>query len=523
MATREELFGDLLDILEPDGRTSDVTYYTEGRAQEGEWANIIEQAFIRTEAGSPERQAFIDTLDNAGFFKESDNLDFWVNTATVDNQLDINDLERAAEERFPTLLADASDVPAGEPAFADPTPGVITPVGDEGTPGIMAGGTVHRVRNEEGQEDFYVVSYEYPPGSGHAFYYRFNDLETLQASIGTEMEGVTVGGNIPEDQLNQWTDAGDSNEVVGVTGSFTGYINDIINQVSIEAGIGDPTRLGKALLNPEIQIVMAKAAEGGFGDNDARIKALLRQTDYYKDVIYPGIENFYGMTDNPEAAYNMYKQNINSNLQTLGIPKDADGSYDTTLKQMLDAGISDTEFNRFTPTYLRAAGNDGYRQNLNQWLTAAGVSTLDDFDSLYDVLAGTEPQEVKDIVELAGISYVAGETGLGVGTDLIKEIAERTDLTEAQITERFLASDRDLLSLGVAGLRTSGLTQEDIISTRAGFTTGDRSIGEMENLISKVKREQGIADDPTATIFTDFNREGAPIKKGLASTISEGA
>jgi hypothetical protein len=88
----------------------------------------------------------------------------------------------------------------------------------------------------------------------------------------------------------------------------------------------------------------------------------------------------------------------------------------------------------------------------------------------------------------------------------------------------FGQSDRDLLALGAAGLRTAGgLTINDIVATRTGFTTGDRSLGEMENLIAKVKKEQGIADDPTATIFTDFNREGAPIKKGLQATISEGA
>ena len=530
MATRQEFFDELLNILEADNRTSDETYYSDGRAQEGEWGNIIKVAFERTEVGSEERKQFIELLDAGGFFLETDNLDFWINTATSDNALDVNDLVNAAEERLPTLdpsgadVAPSEPVPPGETPFAeDPVndPDLITPEGAPGTPGVMSGGTLHKVENEEGQQDYYVISYEYPPGSGHEFYYRFNDLATVKATIGDNFGGVTVGANVQEGALVNWTDAGDSNEIVGIQGSFQGFMNDIIREVSARSGIDDPTRLSGALSDPGIQILMAKAAEGDW--TDAQVKAAMRNEDYYKNVVYPGIENFYGQTDNPEAAYAMYKQNIMSNLATLGTPKDADGSYDSTIKRMLDAKIDDQEFAALTPTYLRAAGNDGYRESLNQWLAAAGVPILTDFDSFFDVLAGTEPQHVRDVVELAGISYVAGEQGLDAGTALIREIAERTDFSESQIAERFLQSDRDLLALGPAGLRTVGLTQDDIISTRAGFTNGDRSLAEMEAAISKAKTEQGISDDPTATIFTDFNREGAPVKKGLQSSISEGA
>ena len=420
-------------------------------------------------------------------------------------------------------VVEVPEVPT-DPAFGDDPaddPDLITPEGAEGTPGVMSGGTLHRIDNEEGQEDFYVISYEYPPGSGHEFFYRFKDLATVKATIGDNFGGVTVGSSMAEGALSSWTDAGDSNEIVGITGSFQGFINDIIRHVSAKSGIDDPTRLSNALADPSIQIIMAKAAEGDW--TDAQVKAAMRDNDYYKNVVYPGIENFYGQTDNPEAAYAMYKQNVTSNLDTLGTPKDADGSYDSTLKRMLDAKIDDQEFAAFTPTYLRAAGNDSYRASLNQWLTASGVPILTDFDSFFDVLSGSAPQDVKDVVELAGISYVASEQGTNVGEDLVREIAERTDFSESQIAERFLASDRDLLALGPAGLRTVGLTQDDIISTRAGFTTGDRTLAEMEAAIGKAKKEQGIQDDPEATIFTDFNREGAPIKKGLQVNISEGA
>ena len=511
----------------------DGAYYSTGQAGEGEYAHAIQVAFNNTAPGSEDRKALIDALYEGGAISGG-NREYWYDGAEDTIGPDFDNLGNAAESFFqgsggtidvaPTATQDPSAEPVvdpGEPFADDPEddPDLITPEG-EGV-GIMAGGTLHRVNNAEGQQDFYVVSYEYPEGSGHEFFYRFQDLATLKASIGEGLTGVTIGANINEDALGQWTDGGDSNEILGITGSFVGFINDTIRIVSDKSGIGDPTRLTAALLDPGIQLVMAKAAEGGW--NDAQVKAAMRNEPYYQDVVYPGIKNFYGMTDNPEAAYALYKQNVTHNLQALGIPKDADGSYDTQMTRLLDAGVSDVEFNKFTPTYLRATGNEVYRQNLNKWLEAAGVSTLTDFDSFYDVLAGTEPQDVAEVVELAGISFVAGNQGFDVGEDMIREIAARTDLDESEIARAFSESDRDLLALGPAGMRTLGITAQDVISTRAGFTRGARSIEEMNLQISKAKKEQGIADDPTATIFTDFNREGAPVKKGLQSTISEGA
>jgi len=324
-----------------------------------------------------------------------------------------------------------------------------------------------------------------------------------------------------EEELQDWTDGGDSNEILGVSGSFNGMINDLVDEVSANAGIDDPTRLGLALQNEGIQIVMAKAAEGEW--SDARVKAALRNEPYYKDILYPGIDNFYGRTDNPEAAYAMYQQNVTANLEKLGVDRDADGSYDSTISDMLDSGVSDTKFAQFTPNFLRAQGNDGYRADINKWLAAAGQAPLSDFDSFFDLLSGNSPQEINEVVELAGLSYVASQQGLGLGDDLIRQIAERTDMSDQQVGEAFTQSDRDLLALGAEGLRTAGISMNDSVATRSGFTTGNRSLGEMQNLIRKVKTEQGIKDDPTATLFTDFNREGAPIKKGLGANIAEGA
>lgn len=465
------------------------------------------------------RQQYLEATGFLAYVGEDFRLHFQASPASLKALQDVGTytIYTAPGAALPPLN---TDVTKGDD-FEAPQEGLIPPEGAEGTRGIMSGGTLHRVKNDEGQLDFYVVAYEYPPGSGHSFYYRFEDLETLKASVGDSFGGIEIGDGIFEKDLKDWTDGGDSNEILGITGSFTGFINDLIREVASRAGIGDPTRLGKALTDPGIQLIMAKAAEGEW--SDAQVKAALRNNDYYKNVLYPGIENFYGKTDNPEGAYALYKQNVTSNLETLGIPRDADGSYDSTMKDMLDAGISDTKFAAFTPTFLRAQSNDLYRLSINKWLAAAGMAPLGSFDSFFDLLEGTAPSEINEIVELAGLSFIASEQGFLVADNLLRDIAERTDLSESQISEMFLESDRDLLALGPAGLRVAGVSQKEIIATRAGFTTGNRTLVEMQNLISKVKKEQGIADDPTATIFTDFNREGAPIKKGLQVTISEGA
>jgi len=401
----------------------------------------------------------------------------------------------------------------------------VTPEGGEGFPGLMAGGTIHLVDNGD-QPDYYIVAYEWPPGSGHSFFYTFDSKEALEAFTGPDFGGIQQGGDIVEKALSDpklFTNGGDSNEIADIDGSFNSYMDDIVTKTLTLAGINDPTRLGAALKDPSIQLLIAQAVEGDIDTDSPQFLAMLRDNDYYKNVVYPGIENFYGMTDNPEAAYAMYKQNVETTFKAMGIEKDADGSYDSTLARMLDAGISDTEFTKFAPTYLRATNNQGYMDSLNKWLAAAGVPILENFDDLFDVLAGTAPPDVAQVVELANASYVASNAGFSVGDAMIQEIADRTDLTEAELAQAFSTSDRDLLALGPAGLRTLGITQEDVISTAAGYTRGTRSIEEMKSQIAKAKKEQGIQDDPTATIFTDFNREGAPVKKGLQSTISEGA
>ncbi len=388
------------------------------------------------------------------------------------------------------------------------------------TPGVMSGGTIHRVDNPDGQQDFYVISYEYPPGSGHSFYYRFDSIEALELAIGDSLGGgsVNIGAMITEDSLTAWTDGGNSNEIVGVVGSFSGYLDDLVREVTIAAGLGDPTLIGQALADPDIALILAKTAEGNW--TELQTKAALRNTDYYKNVLHPGIENFYAQTDNPEALYAMYVQNVNQTLKSLGIPLDADGSFKSQIGLLLDAGVSDTALATFAPAYKQAQTNIGFAAALSAWTERFTGTAIASFEDYFDVLAGNSPAEVLEIAELAGIQYMADNAGFEITDQEIRNLGDALDLDQSEAGALFSRTARSLLALGERGLRRGDLTSQQVLEAEAGI---GGNVEEIRLRMAKLAREEGLVDDPTATIFTDFNREGAPIKKGLQSSISEGA
>jgi len=419
--------------------------------------------------------------------------------------------EPAPEE--PDLLED-DDVIAPEGAVEGDEAGAAS------IPGVMSGGTIHRVDNPEGQQDFYVIEYEYPPGSGHSFYYRFDSIEALEAAVGPNLGGgeIAVGEVIPEGDLGTWTDAGDANEIVGVEGSFQGFVEDVIADATAAAGGSDPTLVGAALQDPAIALILAQSAEGDWSDE--RVLAAMRNTDYYKDVIYPGIENFYGQTSNPEAQYAMYKQNVEQTLKRMGVPTDPDGTYKTSLAGLLDAGVSDTALQTFAPAYTQAQTNVGFADALSAWTQRFAGVTIESFEDYFDVLAGNAPAEIQEIAEMAGLQFMAENAGFEISTQQIEALAGQTNLSQDDAGRLFSATAKDLLALGERGLRRGNLTAEQVLDAEAGI---GGNVEQIKLRMQKLAREEGLSDHPTASIFTDFNREGAPIKKGLQSTISEGA
>ena len=426
----------------------------------------------------------------------------------------------SAERQFIEVASTIQSL--AEDDIIDPEGQVITDVeGEAGIPGVMAGGTIHKVRNVGGQPDYYVIQYEYPPGSGHSFFYRIGDLADVDALVGPGFGdgAIAVGATLDEDTIvRNWTDAGDVNEIMGVEGTFTAHITDLLRDVTIAAGVDDPTLAGDALKDPGIALVLAKAAEADW--TPLQIKAALRDEPYYYDVLYPGIKNFYAQTDNPEALYAMYVQNVNVTLKGLGYQQDADGSYKSTIATLLDKGVTDTAFANFASVYKQAQTNVGFATALNDWTERYTGSTISNFEDYFDVLAGNAPAEVLEIAELAGIQFMADNAGFEITEQEIRTLGESLDLPQEEAGQLFSRTARDLLSLGERGLRRGNLTSTQVLEAEAGIGGNVEAI---KLRMTKLAREEGLSDDPTATIFTDFNREGAPVKKGLQATISEGA
>jgi len=487
----------------------EASYYSDGSASKSEYENAIKVAL--SAANPDQRKRIVDSLFDAGL--ASGDRTYWYESPP---EGDAN-LIAVADNFDKANLPDNSTT---TPPLDDVTP----PDASEAIAGgIMQGGTIRLVQNPGGQEDYYIVQYQYPPNSGNSFYYRFDSLEQLEKAIGPNLGGgsIPVGPAIKESELATWVDGGNASEITDVSGSFEGYINDTIRESAILAGLGDPTLLGRALEDPDILLILAKTAEGDW--SVAQVKAAMRQTSFYKDTLYPGIERFYNQTDNPEERYRAYVRNINTAAKKLGLAPGADGGYKALAGDLLNSGVSDVAFSNFVPTFQRAQTNVHFADALSKWTERYAGKPINNFSDWFDVLAGNSPAEISQIARAAGIQYLADNAGFNVDDVQLRALAEGSPLGENQFAEVFSRTTRELLSLGERGLRRGGITAQDVLNADAGVEIPGQNLAAIRAKVKKLAIEEGLIDDPSATFFTDFNAEGAPIKAGLQSSIAEGA
>lgn len=512
--TRDELFAQLLAILQPEGvDPKSVTYYSKNEAQSGEWANIIEQAFARTTAGSAERAQFVDLLASAGFFKSTDDLNFWKNGASAENALDVNDLATAAEERFPGLLGGQSGTgstvgpSAGGPAQPDGTP-----------PGIMPGGTLTKI-NRDGADPLWAITYTV---GGVQHVYTFDSYETVVATLGPDPATTYGMMTLNWDSVNDgdtWL-LGDAAAFFGQTGqSYTQYFEATMQEAALEAGVRNPGLLGEYLSQPEIQRIMAMGEAGGW--SDARIQAEIRNTDYYQNTLYPGINTFLNQgVPNPEAAYYNYMDSVGQSLAALGYEKDRFGTYRDSVGQMLEAGITAESFNAFAPTFIRAEQSGEFAATLNAW-TERDLGVTLDFDNWFDVMAGNTDPELAQVVEKATIQFQADRAQTSLSAEQITRLADLTQFSEQQMTMAFTNAEEALLSVGQADLDRYGLSQEALVNAAFGVETGSMTATDIQRQAQKAATELGIQDDEKTGFFLGFDRFGRPNRQGLAASAPE--
>jgi len=417
-------------------------------------------------------------------------------------------------------------VPGEDP---DPAP---PPVGaEEGlASGVLGGGELVQVRRKD-QTDLFFMRYEFPPGSGQWIMYQFESRDEVTQSLGKDAftSGVVPFRELPESVLNDpaFTVAGSAEgNVVGQSGTFQELSADITSEVARKAGVSDPTLLARYLSDPEIQAILSRKVLAGDKMTDAEVTAAVRQTNFFQNVLYPGITTLFGRTSQPEVLWKQYANNVEGSLVELGVQRDADGSFRSTLGTMLGSGIEDKSFNEFSSVFVRAANSEEYAGVLNQW-TERDLGRTIDFDDVFDVLGGTSDAELQQIVERAGLQFQAERAGVEIDRRLIMSLARTTDLSEAQVAANFSTSEQRLLSLGDVGLKRSGLTQDALIQGAFGnvaIVDGvEMSPAELSARASKFAVELGLEDNPKAQLFVGFTQEGQPTRPGLESLAPEGA
>lgn len=315
---------------------------------------------------------------------------------------------------------------------------------------------------------------------------------------------------------------GDAAAFVGQTGNYNSWFNNTMNEAALEAGVRNPGLVGRYLQDPEVQRIIA---EGEAGDwSPERIKAELRNSDFYQTQLYPGINNFLDAGyPNPEAAYLQYMRDVDSSLEALGLERDRDGTFRSSMKEMLDSGIQADEFNQFAPTFIRAEQSQDFAESLNFWVQQDMGRDLT-FEDWLDVLEGTSTAEMSQIVERAQLQFQANQQlSTALSPEQITRLSNLTELSEQQIATSFSGAEAQLLALGDRGLARYNLSERELVNAAFGVQTEgiDATPTEVSRLATKTIRELGLQDDPKAQFFTSFDKFSRPVRGGLAAAAPE--
>ena len=425
------------------------------------------------------------------------------------------DLQSSLDRQAGVTTGGPADTSAGATA---------TKVAGSAAPGLLQGGTVYQVKVPQGADRF-VYAFEYPLKSGKFVGWTFDSEEQVEASLGKDwFKTVPYRQTTQKDYSDNFSELQDIGGIAGATGNFYSMMNQAGLDAAMEMGISDPTLAGKILNDPEMQRVLAGATFGGW--TEEKIMAEKRNTNFWKNELYPGIETLYGKTSNPEGAWVNYNRSVEDNLVQLGVPRDPDGSYKSQIGMMLNAGVEDTVFNDYAPSFVRAQRNAAYANVLNQW-TQRDLGKTITFDDWFNVVAGEAPAEIADVVEKAGIQYVAEQQGLTLTSDQIGRVAELSDLTESQTAEAFTQYQQILTSLaGTLGNDPKyAITEDEILSLATGIKapTG-RSTEEIRKYAVQAAREAGALDDQKLQFFVGYDPvRGTPNRPGLNPLAPESA
>lgn len=478
-------------------------YEPGGGADEAAYKNAISVAL---KAASPkQRKTIVDAMFDAGL-AEGDRT-YWYESRGDEDQNLIN-------------------TAAGFVGAAPPLQG--SAVGT--TQGVMSGGTLTKITRGNGLDDLWGITYEV---AGIQHVYTFDSYDTMERILGKDP--VTKGNlgllTLQWDEVNDgdtWL-LGDAAAFVGQEGSYQMYFSNIMQEAALDAGVRNPGKLGEYLANPDVQRIIAEGEAGGW--SQPRIQAELRNTDYYRNVMYPGIDRFLAEgVPNPEGAWREYQNSVSNALSMLGYAKDADGSYASLVGDMLNSGIRADDFNTFAPTFVRAEQSQDYANTLNAW-TQRDLGRDLTFDDWFDVLEGTASADLADVVEKATLQFQAERTNTMLAPEQISRLAELTSKTEDEMRVAFSQAEQSLLTVGDQNLARFGLSEQALVNAAFGvetlgadpFSTSGEPLTatEVQRRAFKAAQELGLQDDEKAHFFVGHDDSGRPKREGLAAQAAE--
>lgn len=422
--------------------------------------------------------------------------------------------EEAIMEKYGVDQSQAQKLISGELTFNALTAGSSGDLGGPG--GVLAGGHTIRIKNADGQVRYYQV-YQFPPGSGKFVSYQFNDEAQAIKILGQDFDFLT--------RTEQWFKdnvlaEASIEEVSGKPGNWTTLVDEIMRNAAAAAGMHDPSLAGAIANDPEMQEIMAQAIIGGWSAE--QILAQQRNSDFWKNVLYPGIENFYGRTSDPERMWVQYKLEAEPALKMLGYDADADGTFNSTVKRMLDLNIDVETFLQQVPVFVQAVQNVEFAGILNEW-AEQDLGRDIDFNDWFDLMAGESAPELDAVAEKAQLAFQAQSMGAQVDAGSIEELAARTQMSAAEMARSFSEFTQGIIATGPEALSRLGMTEIDVLRGAAGLSSGDLSADQIRLNVAKLAREMDLFDEEKINFYVGFGVEGTPQRPGLTGLAPEGA
>ena len=471
------------------GLEGDPGYYEGGEATEAEFRNLFTIAtneINNLNPDNPVREQYYQWLEQMG---------------AIEGDPTFYTSEEAAPGDFTNLINVASGFFSETEGEIDTSP--AEPIG------VMPGGETIRVGDQ------WYQAYEFPAGSGEFMVFQYNNREQVVATF----------GDIPgfQDRSETWLNQNaivqaSAEEVIGETVSFQRFTTTLMEDAAAAAGVRDPSLIGRIASNPEMQQILAQAIAGDW--TAQQVLAEQRQTNFWKNELYPGIETFYGRSIDPEREYQRYIQEVEPALEALGYERGPDGSYKNQVARMLDNNIDASLFVSQAPVFVRAVQNSEFASVLNQWAESE-LGREVGFNDWFDLMAGQAQPELEEVAERATLQYVAQQQGVSVTEGQIEDIARRSQLSEAEALQAFGGFQRAVLA--TSAFRRSRFSEDDVLRAFAGVDPSQGSIEEVKLEVAKIAREEGLLDDEKLNFYIGFTPQGTPMRPGLQALAAEGA